>query len=285
MSERSGWKLRRNDFARSGGGFSAKTNPNLNLNPSTGESMRMPRGGQAEFPAKTNPNHGRAPLTDHQKELANRHLPLARSLAKQLHARWYVEREEVESVAFVALVEAARCFDPEQGAQFATFARYRIVGAILDFSKKAGRNRHLQSSTMRGLWGVEMEVEQYGTPVGISPDLPVGAELDAVDSVEFHFRPMSPSQARACRLIYLEGKSQEEAAEIMNCTASYVSKIHREAMKLLFERCQGRPDLARAAFRARQAETGHRDEDAWCPADPIRGRARMPRPRAFAKAC
>ena len=283
MIDATGTKLARNGFSRPRNDFSAKTNPNRKGG--LDSATMTPRGPQSEFSSKTNPQFGRVPLTEAQKDLANSHLSLARSLARQLHSRRYVELEEVESVAFVALVEAARCHDAESGAQFSTFARYRIVGAILDFFRKAGKNRHPQTSTMRGLWGTNLEVEQYGKPVGINPDLPVGTEFDSFDAFESHFRPMSAAQATACRLIYLEGKSQEEAAEIMDCTPSYISRIHREAMTMLFERLKGRRDLPSYTQPGRGNDAGHRGADAWCPVNPMRGRARMPRARALARAC
>ena len=281
MIDATGTKPARNGFSRPRDEFSAKTNPNRKAG--LDATTLAPRESRAEFSSKTNPQFGREPLTETQRELANSHLSLARSLARQLRSRRCVELEEVESVAFVALVEAARCHDEESGAQFSTFARYRIVGAILDCFRKAGKNRHPQTSTMRGRWDSSMEVEQYGKPVGINPDLPVGTELDTFDSLESHFRLMSAAQATACRLIYLEGKSQEEAAEIMDCTPSYISRIHREAMILLFERLKGRRDLHSHAGPANHAE--HRGADAWCPVNPMRGRARIPRPRALARAC
>jgi RNA polymerase sigma factor FliA len=46
--------------------------------------------------------------------------------------RAHVDKHELVSLADLGLVEAASRFDPEAGAKFATFAWYRVHGAILD---------------------------------------------------------------------------------------------------------------------------------------------------------
>jgi len=265
----SGW----NDLSRSRSGFLAKSNPNVRRRLSA--ESEAPGGGRAEFPARTNPNYGRTPLTDEQKALAARHVSLARILARQFHSGRHVDRDELESVAFEALVEAARAYLGIGGAQFPTFARYRIVGAILDCFRKTGKHRRRQSSATRGYWPGEYS----GTPVWITPDLPVGAEFDGVDSIEAHFRRMPSSQARACRLIYLEGKSQSEAAEIMDCTKSYISKIHRDALDFLAECFQDRLD------RPPVETEDSRGRDGRPQLAPIRSRSKMTELCLLATAC
>src|SRR5687768_2358434 len=44
----------------------------------------------------------------------------------------HVERQELVSLGDLGLVEAAGRYDPAGGASFATFAWYRVQGAILD---------------------------------------------------------------------------------------------------------------------------------------------------------
>ncbi len=76
----------------------------------------------------TGPEKVRGPLTAAQQELAERYLPLAKSLAKPLKLAWMSEAAEFDSAACMALVEAAQSFDPSRNVKFATFARYRIRG-------------------------------------------------------------------------------------------------------------------------------------------------------------
>ncbi|HEV7913041.1 MAG TPA: sigma-70 family RNA polymerase sigma factor [Albitalea sp.] len=63
------------------------------------------------------------------------HLPLVRIIAARLYRmRWNqsVEFDEYCQMGAVGLVEAARRFDPSRGAEFGTFASWRIGGAILN---------------------------------------------------------------------------------------------------------------------------------------------------------
>ena len=67
---------------------------------------------------------GRAPLSAGQQTLALRYLPLARKLARPFKAAWPALRDDFDSAACLALVEAASSFDPERNVKFATFACY-----------------------------------------------------------------------------------------------------------------------------------------------------------------
>lgn len=55
---------------------------------------------------------------------------LAAKIARNLPVR--VDRDDLIAYGQVGLAEAARQFDPQRGAQFTTFAYYRIRGAIYD---------------------------------------------------------------------------------------------------------------------------------------------------------
>jgi RNA polymerase sigma factor for flagellar operon FliA len=59
---------------------------------------------------------------------------LVRSLAQRVHRQLpaSVDLEDLISYGQVGLVEAAADFDPQRGLQFATYAHYRIRGAIYD---------------------------------------------------------------------------------------------------------------------------------------------------------
>lgn len=67
--------------------------------------------------------------------LLERHLPFARIMAAKLYAnRTHDEFEfnEYLQLANVALIESIDRYDPARGAQFRTFAYYRIHGAVLN---------------------------------------------------------------------------------------------------------------------------------------------------------
>src|ERR1700678_3616676 len=62
------------------------------------------------------------------------HLPMVRFLARRIHGRLpkNVEIDDLFSAGMVGLMEASAKFNPEKGIKFASFASFRVRGAILD---------------------------------------------------------------------------------------------------------------------------------------------------------
>jgi RNA polymerase sigma factor for flagellar operon FliA len=79
-------------------------------------------------------------LPDDKKTILEKYGPYVRSVAatvrKQFNAR--LELEELVAYGQIGLLEAAERFDPKVGANFLTFAHYRIKGAIFDGLRKMG---------------------------------------------------------------------------------------------------------------------------------------------------
>lgn len=69
-----------------------------------------------------------------QDELITQHLPLVGYQVSEVIRRVpsHVQRDELAAAGSLALVQAARAFDPELGVPFARYAGVRIRGAILD---------------------------------------------------------------------------------------------------------------------------------------------------------
>jgi RNA polymerase sigma-B factor len=80
------------------------------------------------------------------------HMPLARQLARRYHATWE-SQEDVEQVAYLALVQAVDAFDLDRGTAFPSYAVPCIVGAIKryfrDHSWAVRVPRHLQELALR----------------------------------------------------------------------------------------------------------------------------------------
>lgn len=176
----------------------------------------------------------RSPLTGEQQDLAARYVPMAKSLAKPLKKAWPAEGEEFESAALFALVEAAQSFDPSRNVKFATFARYRIWGALRDVQRgliTAGWRGDLQNAP--SVSSLTCDAEEHGTVVNSQPDRPIGQETEAVEFVETCLRRLPTKHAAACREIYLNGKTQGEAADAVGCSKSRLSYLHKEALELI----------------------------------------------------
>ncbi len=198
------------------------------------------------------------PLTEVQRELASQYLPLARKLAKPLKTMFSQWRDDFESAACLALVEAARSFDPSRNIKFATFARFRIRGALTDV-------------------GREMELPGWDDSLGEAPDVvtltpfneehgsvlvavvppPVGAETDDADAVEQILRKLPARHANVCRLYYLYGKTQAEIGEAMGCSQSEVTRLHRKSLDLLSEPYHPDGRVNRRAWRRKRPRHLH----------------------------
>ena len=79
------------------------------------------------------------PLTDAQAARVERHTGLVRDTARRVARNCgvrFMSLEELESVGNEALVQAAMRYDPTSPASFATFAHYRVYGAMIDALRK-----------------------------------------------------------------------------------------------------------------------------------------------------
>jgi len=79
-------------------------------------------------------------LTQEQKELVERYLPMVKYLALKVASRLpqgAFELEDLIHAGVIGLIEAAKRFDASKGAKFENFAKFRVKGAILDELRKA----------------------------------------------------------------------------------------------------------------------------------------------------
>jgi RNA polymerase sigma factor (sigma-70 family) len=178
----------------------------------------------------------RTPLTDDQRALAVRYMPMAQALARRAMRLGLSQDEELHSAAYMALVEAALTFDPSRKVNFATYARHRIRGALRDYRRLAladgWRGNPAHRPVFETLWG---NVEDHGRVLGAKQASAVGAEMESAEAVEKWLSRLPRAQAAACRLIYLHGKSQDEAAALVGCSKSYMSRLHRDAISRLIQ--------------------------------------------------
>jgi RNA polymerase sigma factor (sigma-70 family) len=161
---------------------------------------------------------------------------MAKSLANNYRPEQRVERDELRSAAYLALVQAARTFDPARKVNFATYARHRIRGALRDYL------RFWLSESWRGEGSARLvcrgygdSVELQGRVIGVEAEKPVGAEIETLEAVESWLRRLPRLHALACRLIYMSGKSQEEVGRLLGYNRSQVFRMHNEALSWLLK--------------------------------------------------
>ncbi|QDV34039.1 sigma factor [Tautonia plasticadhaerens] len=166
-------------------------------------------------------------LTDAQRDLAARYVPLARALARPFQAQLPEIWEEFESAALAALVLAAARYDPER-ATFGTYARQRVWGALRD-----ARRDHLSRRAMERP-ATDIEPEGLALVELRAADAPpVGSALDAAEAIEARLRTLPPGHAAACRLIYRDGLTDAEAARALGYRSrASVCRLHAEALAM-----------------------------------------------------
>jgi len=101
--------------------------------------------------------------------LAEEYVPLVAHLVRELSARIpaSVDRDDLRSAGLVALVTAARAFDPSLGVPFSAYATTRVRGALLDelrsidWASRAVRRRSRD---------IEATRQRLATAMGAFPD-------------------------------------------------------------------------------------------------------------------
>ena len=88
-------------------------------------------------------------LPDDKKTILEKYGPYVRSVAATVRKQFNAQLELDELMAYgqIGLLEAAERFDPKVGANFLTFAHYRIKGAIFDGLRKMGVLRGADART------------------------------------------------------------------------------------------------------------------------------------------
>ncbi len=180
------------------------------------------------------PRPKRVELTDEQRDLTERYLALAMSLAKTIKLKWSEHREDIDAAARLALVEAAQAFNPRRGVKFPTFARFRIIGAIRDLERhllNKGYPRQLPN-VARAFHYVPGD-DEGGMLMLMSREVGVGADVESADEVEHWLAALPPRHAQACRELYVAGLSQTEASRRIGLVRSRICTLNAEALEIL----------------------------------------------------
>jgi RNA polymerase sigma factor (sigma-70 family) len=215
---------------------SSQRPPSSSRNLSTRWRCRPGRGllNAESFCKTTKRRRDHQPLTIEQQQLAARYLPLARSLAKPLKLIFTQWKDEFESAACLALVEAARSFDPSRNIQFATFARFRIRGALVDVGRGMGLSGwESDPENAPGVVTLTPYNEEHGTVLVAFNPPPIGTEFEDIDAVEHLLRKLPKKHASVCRMQYLYGKTQMEIAAVLGCSQAEVTRLHKKSLELL----------------------------------------------------
>jgi DNA-directed RNA polymerase specialized sigma24 family protein len=77
-----------------------------------------------------------------------------------------------------------------------------------------------------------------GRLIGAEIDEPAGSDQKALDSLQDWIGLLPRLQAQAFRYIYLDGKTQEEAAALVGCSKWKLNRMHTEGLRSLQQTCR-----------------------------------------------
>src|ERR671933_2973095 len=125
--------------------------------------------------------------TDRRREdIVRTHMPLVGHLVREMLARvpQHVNRDDLMSAGYAALVHAARGFDEERGVPFARFAAARVRGALLDelrgldWASRSVRQRARRTDAARQ----ELTAELGRTPSAAEVAERLGCSVEDIES-------------------------------------------------------------------------------------------------------
>jgi RNA polymerase sigma-B factor len=125
-----------------------------------------------------------------RRELTERYLPLARSLARR-YERPGESLDDLLQVASLGLVKAIDRFDPERGLSFSSYAVPTMLGELRRYFRDTGWALHVPREMQERVLKVNTAVERLSGELGRSPspqqladelNLPVEEILEAIEA-------------------------------------------------------------------------------------------------------
>ncbi len=105
---------------------------------------------------------------DIRDELVMHYLPLSRAVAVKFVGRG-VEREDLEQVAAMAMLQALERFDPAMGYKFSTFAVPTLTGALRNHIRDRGDGMKIPRDLRRQLYQMSQIQQRFERELGRSP--------------------------------------------------------------------------------------------------------------------
>ncbi len=184
-----------------------------------------------------------AATTTVDRELENlirEHIPLVGHLVREMLSRvpGHVSRDDLTSAGLVALVTAAKAYDPAHGVPFTRFVAIRIKGALvdalrgLDWATRSVRQRARQVEKVRQ----ELTGALGRTPSAAELAASLGVAVDEVDAVE--------DDVRRAVVLSLQGFATGTAEDMVSDQTAGPEELllHRERIGYLHNAIEALPD-------------------------------------------
>lgn len=195
--------------------------------------------------------------------LVEENLSLSQTVARKFQGRG-VEKDDLEQVAAMALMQAIERFDPERGLQFSTFALPTIAGSVRNYLRDRGGTIRLTRSLREQLTRLRRVSDELTRKLQREPSMRELAEamelppeelltlLDARHSAQtVSLDAETSDDAEAPRLeTFLgrldEGYEQVEQAQWLNWVYGQVTPTEKLLLQKRFEERLGQRETARA---------------------------------------
>jgi RNA polymerase sigma factor for flagellar operon FliA len=207
-------------------------------------------------------------LGESKPQILEKYGPYVRSLAAQVRKQFNSQFEMDELVAWgqIGLLEAAERFDARVGANFLTFAHYRIKGAIYDGLRKMGvlkggaaserANAYMTNLSDRGGGGgsIDDDVREIsGAVTGLAMVFATSLEgteglqvsddsLPADEKIQLEqmrrrvraaIEKLPEKERKLLQGYYFQNKTLEEAGAEIGQSKSWASRLHARAVETL----------------------------------------------------
>lgn len=235
------------------------------------------------------------PLGESKTQVLEKYGPYVRSLAAQVRKQFNAQFEMDELVAWgqVGLLEASERFDVRVGANFLTFAHYRIKGSIYDGLRKMGvlkgsdaraaaagerTNSYLNNLNDRaqGPRGFEVDVREVSSAVtGLAMVFATSLEgteglqladngIPADERMELEqlkqrvrraLEKLPEKERKLLEGYYFQNKTLEEAGADIGQSKSWASRLHARAVDLLKQHLETDSDNPESTRRSEHGRT------------------------------
>src|SRR5690242_10021845 len=177
------------------------------------------------------------------EDLMREHIPLVGHLVRETLSRVpaHVNRDDLTSAGLLALVTAAKAYDPTHGVPFSRFVAIRIKGALvdalrgLDWATRSVRHRARQVEQVR----VELTGALGRMPTSKELAEALGLAVDEVDAVE--------DDVRRAVVLSLQGFTTGSAEDLVSEPTPGPEDLllHRERIGYLHDAIEALPERLR----------------------------------------
>lgn len=195
------------------------------------------------------------PLTDEQSRLADdpKLMEFVARRTEWLARRWpSADADEVHSALCLAIVQAARTFDPDKGCSFRTHAYLRMNGAVLDYCRQHFAAGMLSAGVRENGVGPKVESlsvvlaeDSRSVTLGHYVAAPEDSAAEDIYSREHAIAWLSGLTERSRRIVVgyvLDGKTMKQVGEENGMSESRVSQLYAKLIEQLREPVRRRLD-------------------------------------------